>query len=132
MKKGRRVSQLSESSENGKRKSQDRVPRTASSFIDLVQSGFYNGVHFHRVIPNFMIQFGCPNAKATVHDWFGIGAVATVICLFASRQDPFSPYAGTGGPPDGLFQNLATGSTEERFRGGNMKDRPFCCQCGEL
>ena len=41
----------------------DRVPRTASNFIDLAQSGFYDGVHFHRVIPNFMVQFGCPNAK---------------------------------------------------------------------
>ena len=29
----------------------DRVPRTASNFIDLAQSGFYNGLHFHRVIP---------------------------------------------------------------------------------
>ena len=28
----------------------DRVPRTASNFIDLAQSGFYNGLHFHRVI----------------------------------------------------------------------------------
>ena len=41
----------------------DRVPRTASNFIDLAQSGFYNGVHFHRVIPHFMAQFGCPNAR---------------------------------------------------------------------
>ena len=29
----------------------DRVPRTASNFIDLAQSGFYDGLHFHRVIP---------------------------------------------------------------------------------
>ena len=29
----------------------DRVPRTASNFIDLANSGFYNGLHFHRVIP---------------------------------------------------------------------------------
>ena len=28
----------------------DRVPRTASNFIDLVRSGFYDGLHFHRVI----------------------------------------------------------------------------------
>ena len=41
----------------------DRVPRTASNFIDLAQSGFYNGIHFHRVIPGFMNQFGCPHAK---------------------------------------------------------------------
>ena len=36
----------------------DRVPITASNFIDLAQSGFYNGIHFHRVIPKFMNQ--CP------------------------------------------------------------------------
>ena len=41
----------------------DRVPRTASNFIDLARSGFYNGIHFHRVIPGFMDQFGCPYAK---------------------------------------------------------------------
>ena len=29
----------------------DRVPRTASNFIDLARTGFYNGIHFHRVIP---------------------------------------------------------------------------------
>lgn len=32
----------------------DRTPITASNFIDLCQSGFYEGIHFHRVIPNFM------------------------------------------------------------------------------
>jgi hypothetical protein len=36
----------------------DRVPRTASNFIDLAQAGFYDGLHFHRVIPGFMNQFG--------------------------------------------------------------------------
>ena len=41
----------------------DRVPITASNFIDLAQTGFYDGIHFHRVIPGFMDQFGCPYAK---------------------------------------------------------------------
>eukprot|EP00316_Scyphosphaera_apsteinii_P017545 CAMPEP_0119307928 /NCGR_PEP_ID=MMETSP1333-20130426/8286_1 /TAXON_ID=418940 /ORGANISM="Scyphosphaera apsteinii, Strain RCC1455" /LENGTH=200 /DNA_ID=CAMNT_0007311583 /DNA_START=1 /DNA_END=603 /DNA_ORIENTATION=- len=77
----------------------DRVPRTASNFIDLAQSGFYNGIHFHRVIPGFMNQFGCPYAK-----------------------DANSNRAGTGGPPDGEFTNLATGAAEKRFNGGNIKD----------
>ena len=36
----------------------DRVPRTASNFIDLAQSGFFDGLHFHRVISGFMNQFG--------------------------------------------------------------------------
>merc|ERR1719235_1208137 len=77
----------------------DRVPITASSFIDLAQTGFYEGVHFHRVIPGFMNQFGCPNAK-----------------------DPKSRRAGTGGPPDGTYKNLKTGKTETRSNGGNIKD----------
>merc|ERR1719217_432421 len=77
----------------------DRVPRTASNFIDLANSGFYDGIHFHRVIPGFMNQFGCPFAK-----------------------DPSSRRAGTGGPKDGTFKNLKTGETERRFNGGNIKD----------
>lgn len=51
------------------------MPITASNFINLASSGFYNGLHFHRVINNFMIQFGCPHSK-----------------------DPKSPRCGTGDP----------------------------------
>ena len=36
------------------------APNTVNNFISLVQSGFYNGLIFHRVIPGFMIQGGCP------------------------------------------------------------------------
>merc|ERR1739844_263104 len=77
----------------------DRVPRTASNFIDLAVEGFYDGIHFHRVIPGFMNQFGCPHAK-----------------------DPKSRRAGTGNPPDGTFKNLKTGGTERRSNGGNIQD----------
>ena len=41
----------------------DKLPITASNFVDLCNTGFYNGVHFHRVIDGFMLQFGCPFAK---------------------------------------------------------------------
>ena len=60
----------------------DRMPITAGNFLDLARGGFYDGLHFHRVIPNFMIQFGCPHSK-----------------------DPNSPHAGTGGPPHGTIQD---------------------------
>ena len=39
----------------------DVAPNTVNNFISLVKSGFYNGLIFHRVIPGFMIQGGCPD-----------------------------------------------------------------------
>lgn len=60
----------------------DKMPITAGNFIKLAKSGFYDGLHFHRVIKNFMIQFGCPHSK-----------------------DPASPRAGTGDSPFGRLQD---------------------------
>ncbi|HIS26020.1 MAG TPA: peptidylprolyl isomerase [Candidatus Pullilachnospira intestinigallinarum] len=39
------------------------APNTVNNFIHLVQEGFYDGLIFHRVIPGFMIQGGCPNGN---------------------------------------------------------------------
>lgn len=61
---------------------EDKMPTTAKNFLDLAKSGFYDGLHFHRVIKGFMLQFGCPHSK-----------------------DPKSPRAGTGGPPHGNIQD---------------------------
>lgn len=58
----------------------DQMPVTAGNFIKLAKSGFYDGLHFHRVIDGFMIQFGCPFSK-----------------------DPNSPRAGTGNAPSGTI-----------------------------
>ena len=60
----------------------DKMPVTAKNFIDLAKSGFYDGLHFHRVIKSFMIQFGCPLSK-----------------------DPNSTRCGTGGPPHGTISD---------------------------
>jgi cyclophilin family peptidyl-prolyl cis-trans isomerase len=63
----------------------DKMPVTAGNFLQLAKSGFYDGLHFHRVIKNFMVQFGCPYSK-----------------------DPKSPRAGTGGPPTGDIKDEFT------------------------
>ena len=60
----------------------DQMPITAGNFVTLAKSGFYDGLHFHRVIDNFMIQFGCPHSR-----------------------DPDSPRAGTGDGPDGNIKD---------------------------
>ncbi len=39
----------------------DQAPVTVASFVNLVRRGYYNGLTFHRVIPDFMIQGGCPD-----------------------------------------------------------------------
>ena len=39
------------------------APNTVKSFISLVKKGYYNGLGFHRIIPGFMIQGGCPEGS---------------------------------------------------------------------
>jgi cyclophilin family peptidyl-prolyl cis-trans isomerase len=56
----------------------DQMPVSAGNFLKLVDLGFYDGLHFHRVIKDFMIQFGCEFSK-----------------------DANSPRAGTGNSPLG-------------------------------
>ncbi len=58
----------------------DKMPITGQNFVNLAKSGFYNGLHFHRVIDNFMVQFGCPHSR-----------------------DPNSRRAGTGDAPHGAI-----------------------------
>ncbi|MGD1857749.1 MAG: peptidylprolyl isomerase [Leptolyngbyaceae cyanobacterium] len=41
------------------------APNTVANFVKLSKDGFYDGLNFHRVIPNFMIQGGCPSGTGT-------------------------------------------------------------------
>lgn len=41
------------------------APNTVKNFVELCEKGFYNGLKFHRVIPDFVIQAGCPLGNGT-------------------------------------------------------------------
>lgn len=44
---------------------EEDAPNTVKNFVDLINKGFYDGLTFHRVIPNFVIQGGCPHGTGT-------------------------------------------------------------------
>ena len=44
---------------------EEDAPNTVANFEKLIEEGFYDGLTFHRVIPNFVIQGGCPNGNGT-------------------------------------------------------------------
>lgn len=44
---------------------EDAAPLTVANFVNLCQRGFYDGLTFHRVIPDFMVQGGCPLGTGT-------------------------------------------------------------------
>ena len=65
----------------------DLAPETVRSFVKLVQSSFYDGILFHRVIPGFMIQGGDPNTKKPDKSKWGIGGPGyTIKAEFNSKS----------------------------------------------
>ena len=43
----------------------DKTPLTVANFVNLAKRGYYDGLDFHRVIPDFMVQGGCPQGSGT-------------------------------------------------------------------
>mmetsp|Transcript_28115 Transcript_28115/g.62273 ORF Transcript_28115/g.62273 Transcript_28115/m.62273 type:complete len:190 (+) Transcript_28115:52-621(+) len=77
----------------------EQMPVSAYNFISLANEGYYNGLHFHRVIPDFMNQFGCPHSR-----------------------DANSKRAGTGGPTGGTSYDCPGKGKITRDAGGNIPD----------
>lgn len=75
------------------------APKTVANFIKLAESGFYNGLTFHRVIPNFVIQGGCPQGTGVGGPGYSIPCELTGGNQFHDRGVLSMAHAGrnTGG-----------------------------------
>jgi cyclophilin family peptidyl-prolyl cis-trans isomerase len=77
----------------------------SGNIIDLVEQKFYDGLYIHRVVPDYMIQFGCPFAK-NPHVYYGT----------------LDEDAGTGAaPPESTFK-ACNGKEHSRDEYGNIED----------
>ena len=84
-----------------------KVSTMEFTFIASFPTSWYNSAARMRVTGAEIVAFR-PCRNALMASW--------------RTKDPFSPYAGTGGPEDGSFTNLATNQEEKRFNGGNIQD----------
>jgi cyclophilin family peptidyl-prolyl cis-trans isomerase len=72
---------------------EDKVPNTVANMIELADKGFYKGMSFHRIIPGFMAQGGCPNSKKGAAGMPGTGGPGYT---FADEFDPSLKHTGRG------------------------------------
>jgi cyclophilin family peptidyl-prolyl cis-trans isomerase len=72
---------------------EDQVPNTVASIISLAESGFYKGMTFHRIIPKFMAQGGCPFSK---DDAQGVPGTGDPGYKFADEIVPELKHTGRG------------------------------------
>jgi peptidyl-prolyl cis-trans isomerase B (cyclophilin B) len=77
----------------------NETPITTDNFKKLINEKFYDGLNFHRVIPNFVIQGGCPNGTGTGGPGYNIPCEVTAEKQFHDRGVLSMAHAGrnTGG-----------------------------------
>jgi peptidyl-prolyl cis-trans isomerase B (cyclophilin B) len=77
----------------------NETPITANNFLSLIGKKFYDGLNFHRVIPNFVIQGGCPNGTGAGGPGYNIPCEVTSPKQFHDRGVLSMAHAGrnTGG-----------------------------------
>ena len=81
------------------------APGTVANFCKLAKSGFYEGLTFHRVIPDFVIQGGCPNTRDLDSEQ-----------VKAAEGNPFARL-GTGGPGYTIHEEYTTNPNNKHLDG---------------
>jgi cyclophilin family peptidyl-prolyl cis-trans isomerase len=88
----------------------DKMPITGNNFVRLAKEGFYDGLHFHRVIKKFMVQFGCPFSRDPKDRRAGMGdsphgAIADEHpAAHKLSNEPFTLAMANAGPNTGSSQ----------------------------
>ena len=77
----------------------NETPITTNNFKKLISEGFYNGLNFHRVLPNFVIQGGCPNGTGSGGPGYNIPCEVTAEKQYHDKGVLSMAHAGrnTGG-----------------------------------
>ncbi len=89
------------------------APKTVENFVTLAKKGYYDGLSFHRVIPNFMIQGGCPLSREGSKGRAGTGGPGYTIKCELGAANPERHQPGTlsmahAGPNTGGSQFFVT------------------------
>lgn len=79
-----------------------KTPKTSTNFLQLAKAGYYDGLTFHRVIPDFMIQGGCPNGTGAGGPGYKFG-------------DEFHPELTHSGPGILSMANAGPGTNGSQF-----------------
>jgi cyclophilin family peptidyl-prolyl cis-trans isomerase len=74
---------------------EDEAPNTVANFISLIESKFYDGLRFHRVIPGFMAQGGCPNTRDEAVGQPGTGGPGYRIACECGTDKARAHFAGS-------------------------------------
>lgn len=77
----------------------EATPKTVENFVKLIKDGFYDGLTFHRVLPNFVIQGGCPDGTGAGGPGYSIDCEVTGDLQYHDRGVLSMAHAGrnTGG-----------------------------------